>query len=726
MSHALDRLFSPASVAVVGATESPGKPGRRVTERLAQSGVKLFPVHPTRGSVLGVRAYASLHDLPELPDLVVVAVAAATAVEATAQAAAMGVPYVVVLAGGFAESGEEGRELERRLEQIISESATRLLGPNTLGFQVPLGVDTVFVDHVEEGLAPGGAPRRAASGVAVISQSGSVAVEALGAAAGHGFPLRCFVGPGNAVDLGTIEFLDYFADDPRTSCICVYLEHLGEGRALLEAARRASMRKPVFFLKAGRTTAGAAAVASHTGRLAGSDRVVEGALRGCGVQRVADDEALVDAARVVSYAKPACGNRVAVITPAGGYGVMCVDEIQGVPGAAPPGAGAAGAGAAMLELAALSPQTGERLREICLPFAAVGNPVDLTAGVDTDAFADAVDAVLADPGVDILIVLAFFAPERIGDRLIDRIAASAHASDTSLLVLCRYGARTDEYCRAFTDRGLAAFDSLPRTVRAARTLVERARIVRADPRAGARAAAGTAARTPLVTVSGRGASDWLSRFDAQRGPTEAEVKGLLRERGLPVPPSRFLSPGAPVRLPDFAGPYAVKVSSSGILHKTEAGAVRLNVEEGRLPRVVDELRERFPHEAILVEQMVRDVAVEMIAGATRDPDLGLALMVGAGGTLAELYRDVSFRLLPCRRDEIEAMLGELRLAPLLAGYRGVSVDRDGLLDWLVGFSSLMADLEDAVQECDVNPLCYAAGRWVALDAKMVLRSIAAR
>ncbi len=706
MNHDLDRLLSPASVAVVGATESAGKPGRRVTESLLRSGVKVFPVHPTRELVLGRKAFPGLRELPETPDLVVVAVAAATAVEAAAAAVAIRVPYVIVLAGGFGESGEEGRRLERRLGEIVTGSGTRLLGPNTLGIQVPGGVDTIFVEHSREGLTPAipaaAIPAAATpTGVAVISQSGSVAVEALAAAAGHGFPLRCFVGLGNAIDLGTTEFLDHFAGDPGTSCICVYLEHLGEGRLLLEAARRAAARKPVFFLKAGRTKAGAAAVASHTGRLAGSDRVVDGALRQHGIQRAADDEALTDAARVVSYARPAHGNRVAVITPAGGYGVMCVDAIK-----------------APLELASLSSRTEERLREICLPFAAVHNPVDLTAGVDTDAFADAVNAVIADPQVDILIVLAFFAPDGIGDDLVDRIAASARASDKSLLVFCRFGARTDEYCRAFTDRGLAAFDSLSRTVCAARALVERSRIVGAV----ARSTSATPAATPSVAVG----AQWVSRFDGQRPPNEADVKSLLSRHGLMVPVSQLVPAGEPPRAPDFDGPYAVKVVSASILHKTDAGGLRLNVEKGRLPRVMAELRERFPDESILVEQMVGDVTVEMIAGATRDPDLGPALMVGAGGTFTELSGDVSFRLIPCGREEIETMLGELRLAPLLAGYRGISVDRDGLVDWLVSFASLIAEVADAIEECDINPLAFAAGRWVALDAKMVLRFNRAR
>jgi hypothetical protein len=213
---------------------------------------------------------------------------------------------------------------------------------------------------------------------------------------------------------------------------------------------------------------------------------------------------------------------------------------------------------------------------------------------------------------------------------------------------------------------------------------------------------------------------WLARFDDGPGPDEADVKELLSLCGLATPASLVVRPGE-TAVPRFSGPYAVKVVSPRILHKTEAGALRLNVAADRLRGVVAELAAAFPGESILVEEMVPDVETEMIAGATRDTDLGLAIAVGAGGVLAEVYRDVTFRLVPCSRDEIDRMLDELRLAPLLSGYRGSTVDRDGLCEYLVAFADLVARLGDRLVECDINPLCYSAGRWLALDAKMVIR-----
>ena len=649
--------------------------------------------------MFGLPAFRSIRELPTVPDIVVVAVGAEAAVDAVAEAASVCVPFVIVLAGGFGESGPAGRALELRLRSVISGTETRVLGPNTLGLHVPAsGLDTVFVRHATDDVSPDGA--------VIISQSGSVAVEAIGEAAQHGFRLGCFIGLGNALDLSTVDFIRHFARDRVTSCLCVYLEHLGEGRELLAAARTASARIPVFFLKAGRTRSGAAAVASHTGRLAGSDRVVDGAFRRYGIQRVVDDQELMDAARAVTYARIPCGGRVAIVTPAGGYGVMCADYIEG------------DLGGGKLSLARLGTETEERLARVCLPFACTHNPVDITAGADTESFSRVIDIVLEDPGVDIVIVLAFFAPTGITRDLIGSIASSAErhgesgddAGGKSVLVFCRFGADTDEYCRAFTDAGLAVFDSLSRTVRAARILVERAEIIAGNESAGAAPAPETAAakRTP--------AQAWLARLAGQ--PNEAAVKDLLRSAGVRVPESLTIAAACDIVEPGFAGPYAVKVVSSAIFHKTESGALRLGVASHRLRGCIDELRAAFSGDSILIEEMIENIELELIVGAVRDPDLGLALMVGAGGIHAEIHRDAVFELLPVDRLCIDRMLRELRVSAILEGYRGIAVDREALVRVITRIAELASALGDRLIELDLNPVCFASGNWIALDAKM--------
>ncbi len=453
-------LLAPRSIAVVGATSTPGRVGRIIFEQLRRTRLPLYPVNARETDVLGVVTVPEISDLPEEVDLAVIAVGAEKAVDAAEACAGVNIPAIIVVAGGFSETGPEGEALEKRLSAIPEQYGSRILGPNTLGIFLPRNrLDTLFVEHGDRALAGGG-------GVAFVSQSGSVGVEALGLASNTGFGMRAFVGLGNTCDLNEIDFLHYFNSDEETTCLAFYVESLPHGRAFLEAARKVSARKPVVVLKAGRSGAGASAVASHTGRLAGSDRVVSGAFRQYGIQRAFDDEALCDAAKTLSALPLPQGNRVAVLTPAGGYGVMAADHIELYRG---PG---------RLRMSVLAPKTVERIRSVSLPFAACRNPVDLTASANDRMVGEVLDALLADAGVDIVICTAFFAPPALTDAMLDEIADRATASRKPVIVFTQYGPFTDSYLRRFHDRGVVGFPSIGRAVRAARFLVERASILK--------------------------------------------------------------------------------------------------------------------------------------------------------------------------------------------------------------------------------------------------------
>lgn len=454
-------LLEPESIAVIGATDVEGKPGRIVFEQLLASGRTVYPVNPGRKEVLGKTTVASVSALPHGVELAIITIAAAAAVDEAEACAEKGIPYVVVLAGGFGESGAAGRALEERLRQIPTRSSTRILGPNSLGIFLPSeNLDTIFVEHGDKSLAGGG-------GVAFITQSGSVGVESLGLASNTGFGLFVFVGLGNKCDLNELDFLRCFQSDERARCLAFYLESLDGGRAFLEAALQASRRVPVIVLKAGRSSAGATAVSSHTGRLAGSDMVVRGAFRQHGIIALNDDEELCDAAKTLAGLPAARGNRVAVLTPAGGFGVMCADYIESA------------IRGIRLEMAKLSPATTDRIRATTFPFASCRNPVDLTASATDGMFGGSMDALLADPGVDILICIAFFAPPQITDNLVDEIARRAVGSKVPVLVFTQYGPFTDAYLKRLYDAGVIGFPSIWRTVRAASFLVERAAILEA-------------------------------------------------------------------------------------------------------------------------------------------------------------------------------------------------------------------------------------------------------
>jgi acetate---CoA ligase (ADP-forming) len=460
-SRDLGRLLDPRSVAVVGATDAEGRPGRIVFEMVRASGRVLHAVNPGKKEILGQPAVSRVSDLPGDVDLAIITTAARPAVEAAEECASHGIPYLIVMAGGFGETGEEGRALESRLRSIPASTGTRILGPNSLGVFLPAAkMDTIFVEHGDRALAGGGS-------VAFVTQSGSVGVESLGLASNTGFGMYAFVGLGNKCDLDEVDFLRHFGRDPHVRCLSFYLESLDRGREFLSEARGVSRQKPVVVLKAGRGASAASAVSSHTGRLAGSSLVAAGAFRQFGILSVLDDEELCDAAKTLAALPLPRGNRVAVVTPAGGYGVMAADYVESRPRGV------------VLRMAELAPATEKAIREVTLPFASCRNPVDLTASADDAMFGRSIDAVLADPGVDILVCIAFFAPPQISDGLVDEIARRAAGSKKPVLVFTQYGPYTDVYLRRFATAGVIGFPSIRRAVRAASVLVERAEVLAA-------------------------------------------------------------------------------------------------------------------------------------------------------------------------------------------------------------------------------------------------------
>lgn len=455
----LNKLLKPRAIAVIGATNKEGRIGKIIFENLLSSGRPLFPVHPKEKEISGIKVHSSIGGLPDEIDLAIVVIGAENSISAALECARKGISYIIVVAGGFSETGQLGIKLEEHLKEIPKKYGSRVLGPNTLGIFVPgERIDTIFVEHGDKALAGGGK-------IAFITQSGSVGTEALGLASNTGFGLRAFIGLGNKCDLNELDFLKYFSDDEKTSCIALYIENLVHGREFLAAAKEASIIKPVVLLKAGQTSAGATAVMSHTGRLAGSNEVVDGALRQYGILRVFDDEELCDAAKTLVMCPPARGNRIAIITPGGGYGVMGSDHIETV------------RDSTRLSMARLSYATQERIREATLPFASCRNPIDLTASSTDDMYGAALDAVIDDDGVDIVICVGFFSPPDLSDVLIDKIAQRTARSLKPIITFINYGPFTDLYLRRFYDAGVVGFPSIGRAVRAARVLVERTNLV---------------------------------------------------------------------------------------------------------------------------------------------------------------------------------------------------------------------------------------------------------
>ncbi len=454
----LKRLLDPAKIAVIGASNSKEKVGGIVFQRLLESRRRLFPVNPKEVAIGGHKASARIDQLPVGIDLAVIAVGAHSAVRSVEACIKKNIPNYIIVAGGFGEVGGLGRQLEEKLTTLAKENGINILGPNSLGIFLPdENIDTIFVEHGDRALDRKGR-------VACIVQSGSVGVEALGYAANTGYGMRAFVGLGNKCDLDEIDFLRFFAKDKKTNCIGFYLENIEKGRQFLAEAKEVTQKKPVVVLKAGRTHTALSAVSSHTGKLAGSDRVVSGAFKQFGIQKVFDDEAFCDATKVLSMLPDPSGNRVAVLTAAGGYGVMCTDFIEKT------------GTRAKLSMATLDQTTKTVIKEGTFDFTACDNPVDITASATDEMFSISLDALIRDPGVDIIICIAFFAPPGISENLIDIIAHKTTQTPKPIIVFTKYGPFTDACIKNLYFAGVVGYPSVRRAVRAARFLVERTRI----------------------------------------------------------------------------------------------------------------------------------------------------------------------------------------------------------------------------------------------------------
>jgi acetate---CoA ligase (ADP-forming) len=457
LSLNLERFFKPRAIAVIGVSSRIDNIGRIIFKNLLIAERPVYPVHPSETSILGYPVYRNIGELPSGVDLAIIATGANQAVAAAEDCGRKQIPFIIPVAGGFSETGEEGRALEECLLNVLRVYHSRILGPNTLGIFAPRErLDTIFVEHGNRVLGLGG-------GVAFISQSGSLGVEALGIESNLGFGLRAFIGLGNKIDLNEVDFLNYFSDDQDTSCAALYIESLSNGRSFLESAREFSKKKPIVVLKSGNSRGAAAAVSSHTGKLAGSDRVLDGAFRQCGIQRVFDEEQLCDASRVLSTSQLPSGNRVAVVSPAGGYGVVATDEIEKD-------------SSIILEMAALSQETENRIRHLLPNFGSVHNPIDLTTVATDDIMIEVVSTLLIDKNVDIILCVALFAPVGMSDGLIRKLAGLVNQAAKPIIVVSQFGPFTDGHISRFYDYGVIGFPSVVRGIRAVRWLVERASI----------------------------------------------------------------------------------------------------------------------------------------------------------------------------------------------------------------------------------------------------------
>jgi acyl-CoA synthetase (NDP forming) len=447
-AQAFKTMIRPGSVAVVGASADPASPGGAMFARLARLKVPVWPVNPRGGRVGGTRCFESLDELPAVPELAVIATRADRVAPVLDRCGRAGVKVALSIAGGFGEVGGEGRELERELAGIVARTGIRLLGPNTLGVVAPhTGLDTVFVRHEPSVFGNPGE-------ISMVTQSGSVGVEALGMLGGTGVGIRTFLGLGNQVDLDVTDALTFLCEDEGTRVVALYLESIPDGRTLMDAVRRLTRSgRPVVILKVGRTERGSRAARSHTGRLAGSAAVTRAALLQAGAVLVGDDEELLDVSRALAFCPPSEGRSVAVVSAAGGYAVLGTDLVLESPVRARMG------------MADLSARTRAALARAVPSYGSVENPIDMTGVAHDEMYERVVDVLVEAPEVDALLCFLSWGPHGLSERTVDTLARAAHG-DKPVVVNAMGGPETDRLVAELTVRRVAAFPSMGRAVAA--------------------------------------------------------------------------------------------------------------------------------------------------------------------------------------------------------------------------------------------------------------------
>lgn len=684
----LDRFFRPRSVAVIGASDTEGRPNTGITRQLIawseRVGARLHPVHPTRESVFGRACSPSVADLPEQVDLAVLLVGdPLPVIEELAEAK---VKFAVAFASGFAETGEAGAAAQARLAAAVERSGLRLLGPNT-----NLNAFEEFREDLD------------GPAIALITQSGHqgrpvYTLQELGIRLSHWAPT------GNEADLETSDFISYFAERPEVGAIACYVEGLKDGRAFLLAADRAARAGvPVVAVKVGRTETGARMAASHTGKLTGADQVVDAAMRQFGVIRVDGLDELQDTAALLARARPPQADGVAVYSISGGTGAHFSDL-------------ATGAG---LQLPTLSEEKQRELHSWIPGYLNVANPIDNGGHPVGDwRGRKIIDAILADPSVGVLIcpITGPFPP--MSDRLAQDLVDAAETTDKLVCVIWGSPVGTEDAYRTtlLGSSRVATFRTFGNCITAVRAYLDHHRFA-----SGYRSPFDEAPRTP--SPSFRKAQALIR---PGRRLSEHAAKQLLRAYGIRVPREQLVtSAAAAVRAAGLVGyPVVMKASGAQLAHKTELGLVKVQLTSAS--QVRDAYREltdiaRFESidlDGVLVCQMI-ERGVEMMVGVTQDALFGPTVTVGLGGVLVEVLHDTAVRVPPFGEDQARGMLGELRGRALLEGVRGgLPVDVDALVEVVLRVQRMALELGDDLTELDINPL-VVLGRGqgaVALDA----------
>jgi len=700
--HPLDAVFQPKCVAVVGATERPGSVGRRVLWALLSSpfGGTVYPVSKDRPSVLGIKAYPRVTAVPEPVDLAVIVTPAASVPQIVSECVEAGVRAAVVISSGFREYGAEGAALEQQILDRIRGTQMRVIGPNCLGVMNPLtGLNATFSQSIAR---PGN--------VAFISQSGALMTAILDWSLRELVGFSAFVSVGSMLDVGWGDLIDYLGNDSRTQSIVIYMETIGDARAFMSAAREVSLTKPIIVIKAGRSEEAAHAAASHTGALTGSDEVLDAAFRRTGVLRVNSIADIFYMSEVLSKQPRPKGPRLAILTNAGGPGVLAADGLISAGG----------------KLAKLSPESMDALNALCPPHWSHGNPVDILGDAGPDRYSRALDIVMRDQNCDGVLVLT--APQGFTEptQTAELLKPYARGLGKPILACFMGGTEVSAANEIMNRAGIPTFQ-FPDTATRAFVYMYRysynLRGLYETPALRPEAEAGID-RAAVQEIVGQ------VRERNRTLLTEFESKQLLQSYGLPMVETRIAkSADDAVRAAKAVGyPVAMKVHSEVVVHKSRAGGVRLHLRDAKAVRkAYSEIRKSIESNSgkaafsgVSVQPMIQHDGIELILGCSIDAQFGPVLLFGSGGRMVEVFKDRSLALPPLNTTLARRMMEQtLVFAELRSGEEKGELQIAPLESLLVKFSQLITE-QPWIKEIDINPLLISKEGLVGLDARILL------
>ena len=706
--QSLKRLFKPASVAVIGASEVPGKAAERRTRSLIQGGYpgKIFLINPKRDKLFDRKAYPSILDIGEEVDLVMVVVAPKLIPQAVADSVKMRAKGIVIITAGLGETGEEGKKIEAEILRIATEGGAKIIGPNCSGlFSAAGGMNLLGVPPIQKGP------------LAVIAQSGNIIDSITHYAEMRGVGLSHIISAGNAIGVKFHEYIEYLGQDEGTKAILMYMEGIKEGDQIVRAAREVSKKKPIVILKVGRSKAGARAAASHTGSLAADDAIVDAAFRQAGIVRVTNVDEMFDVAMSFANMPLPKGNRVAIVSEGGGDNSVAADNAEHFG----------------LEVPVLPQATQEKIRPFLLAGMPASNPIDYggTAEENPDMVNKVVEVLMEEPGIDSVYVTGFFGGFK--EIIAPHVGELEEKTSQELVRLMRHHGKPIAVHTSFAQAPFASMRILsengvlltPSSERAAQCLAymskfssrrEKLNLAKSLPPVPADA---DKARTLIQAVKDKGRKNLL----------ETEARELLSVYGVALPPARL------AKTPEEAGaaaaalgfPVALKIVSPEIVHKSDAGGILLNltdeaaVREGFAKVVANASRvsDKGKILGVLVAPMAKK-GQECIIGMIRNPQFGAVVMFGLGGIFVEVLKDVSFRVAPLSDLDLEEMIHEIKGYPLLGGVRGQKPRDTAILRDVLRRVAQMATDHPEILEVDINPIIVHEQGASVVDARVII------